>query len=333
MCQHCGGTCFLVFSAFVAFAVRVALSIRDVIMRNAKKVRKLTVWVLVVLAGLTGFSSASSEAEERIKVTVTILPLAEFTEKVGADRVEVSVMIPGGGNPHTYEPTPGQMRAASEAELYVKVGTQIEFETVWMDRLKALNRKMVVCDASEGIKLIGMEEHSHDGEHVSGCGHGGEDPHIWLSPLNAIIMTANIRDALTEIDPAHGEYYAANARKYIIELNRLNAYIEETLKKSTGTSFMVFHPAWGYYASDHGLNELAVEYHSKDPTPRQMARLIKEARDKGIKVVFASPQFSTRSAEAIAREIDGRVEVVDPLAKNYVENLKKVTDVLAEYGL
>jgi len=229
-------------------------------------------------------------AENKIKVMTTILPLAEFTERVGGDRVEVFVMIPGGGNPHTYEPTPGQMRSASEAELYVKIGTQIEFETAWMGRLKALNREMAVCDASKGIKLIGMKEHSHNGERGPGCSHGGEDPHTWLSPLNAIIMTANIRDSLTEID---------------------------------------LHPAWGYYAADNGLNELAVEYHSKDPTPRQMTRLIKKARDLGIKAVFLSPQFSRRSADTIAREIGGRVEFVDPLAKDYVENLKKVTNMLA----
>jgi zinc transport system substrate-binding protein len=268
-------------------------------------------------------------AENKIKVMTTILPLAEFTERVGGDRVEVSVMIPGGGNPHTYEPTPGQMRSASEAELYVKIGTQIEFETAWMGRLKALNREMAVCDASKGIKLIGMKEHSHNGERGPGCSHGGEDPHTWLSPLNAIIMTANIRDSLTEIDPEHGEYYAANARKYIIELNRLSVHIKEKLKNSSGTYFMVFHPAWGYYAADNGLNELAVEYHSKDPTPRQMTRLIKKARDLGIKAVFLSPQFSRRSADTIAREIGGRVEFVDPLAKDYVENLKKVTNMLA----
>lgn len=327
MCQHCGGTCFLVFSAFGIFAVRAALVIRDLIMRRKKKVQKLAVWILVVVAGLIGSYSSPCEAEERIKVAVTILPLAEFTEKVGGEKVEVSVMVPAGSDPHTYEPTPGQMKNLSDAELYVKVGSGVEFELAWMDKLKALNRKMAVCNASKGIKLIGMAS-SCDHGHTHAC--GGKDPHTWLSPLNAIIMTANIRDALINVDPARAELYASNARDYIIELNRLNSYARENLGEKKGTSFMVFHPAWGYYAKDYGLVELAVQQRAKDPTPRQMARLVREAREHGIKVIFVSPQFSVRSARTIAGEIDGRVEFIDPLAKNYVANLRKVTDILAE---
>ncbi|MFH1877697.1 MAG: zinc ABC transporter substrate-binding protein [Candidatus Omnitrophota bacterium] len=272
------------------------------------------------------------EAAAEKSVVVTILPLADFVRNIGGDKVHVSVMIPPGGNPHTYEPTPGQMRTVSEAVLYVKVGTEMEFEMTWMGKLTALNKKMSVCDASKGIELLGVKEpfdHAEGGDHRHHH-HGGEDPHTWLSPLNAIMIAGNIRDALIGTDPENRDQYENNAREYIIKLNKLDSYIRDKLKHSSGRAFIVFHPAWGYFAADYGLREMPVEYSSKDPTPRQMAELITEARKLNIKVIFVSPQFSTRSAEAIARNINGRVEFIDPLAGDYIENLKKVADILAD---
>ncbi len=264
---------------------------------------------------------------EKAKVIVSIVPLADFVEAVGRGKVDVSVMIPPGGNPHTYGPTPGQMKEVSRADLYVKVGTDIEFEILWMDKLIALNEEMLICDASKGIKLIVPKEHYHTGQEGHHH-HGSKDPHTWLSPVNAIIMVGNIRDALIKIDPENKEYYITNARDYIVELNRLNIYIKDKLAKINNKTFMVFHPAWGYYAADYGLEELSVEYRGKGPTPKQMAGLINKAKSLGIKVIFAYPAFSRKSADTIARGIGGRVEFIDPLAKDYINNLKKVTNAL-----
>lgn len=332
MCKYCGGSCFLLWGLLSVLAARIFFNFRGFLRKNFKRSfagNIALIFFTVLIASLFIFPPVSG-AGDPLKVTVTILPLAEFVEKVGGEHVEVNVMVPRGADPHTYEPTPSQMRGLSDSDLYVKLGSGIEFELVWMDKLIALNPGMVLCDASKGIGLMGMDQGCGHAHHSGGSHHTGKDPHIWLSPLNAIVMVANIRDALIDIDPGNKELYRENAGRYIVELNSLNSYIKQRFEGAKGHAFMVFHSAWGYYAADHGLRELTAGHYSKDPTPRQLAALVREARRNGIKVVFASPQFSKRTVETIAREINGKVDVIDPLAKDYIDNIKRVTDILAE---
>ena len=143
--------------------------------------------------------SSYAYGEDKLKIVTSIAPLTYFIENTGGDRVEVTTLIPPGGNPHTYEPAPRQMNILSRADLFVKVGSGIEFELIWMERIEALNKDMPVCDVSRGITLIntsdeeGLEHgHSH---------RGVKDPHIWLSPVNAVIISQNIKAGLSEIDP------------------------------------------------------------------------------------------------------------------------------------
>lgn len=147
----------------------------------------ITVFVFVLLAGVVPVRAEVGAllSEEKIGVVVTIIPLADFVGQVGKDKVEVTVMVPSGANPHTYEPTPVQLKKISQAQLYVKVGSGVDFELAWMDKIRVINKEMLICDSShrEGIKLI------------------DQDPHIWLFPRNAKIMVQNICQTLAEIDP------------------------------------------------------------------------------------------------------------------------------------
>lgn len=270
-----------------------------------------------------------THADEKLNVVTTIMPLEYFIKAIGGDRVSVMVMVAPGANPHTYEPLPSQMRVLSNADLYVKSGSGIEFELAWMDKIKGFNKNMAVCDASKGIRLIPMQEHAcNSGHEAEAHFHGQGDPHIWLSPDNAILIAANIRDALIKLDPEEREFYAKNFSDLAIELHKLKREIRDRLDKIENKKFMVFHPAWGYFAADFGLVQITAECSGKEPTPRQLKELIKLARDKKIKVVFASPQFSQRSAQVIAREIGGRVVVIDPLSGDYIENLRKTAEAL-----
>ena len=280
---------------------------------------------------MTLFLTIQSYAGETIKTIVSILPQEYLVERIGQDKVRVTTMIPPGGNPHTYEPTPSQLKDLSEADIYFEVGSGVAFETQWMKKITALNKTMDVVNVSEGIKLIAMTEHGHEGEGDDGHHHhGGKDPHVWLSPKNAILMATHIRDALINADPANTDYYQENATELILDLSDLADKIEDKLSGLTNRTFLIFHPAWGYFAADFNLTQVAVEYSGKEPTPKQMARLIKEAKAMKAKVIFASPQFSQRSADTIAHEIKGRVVLIDPLAKDYVDNLLKAAQALSE---
>jgi zinc transport system substrate-binding protein len=256
----------------------------------------------------------------RIGVAVSIMPQAEFVERVGGDRVEVTVMVPPGANPHTYEPTPRQIAALSEARVYFKVGSGIEFELAWMDKLAAANRDMMVVDTSRGVELLEEE----DG------GHGGSEPHVWLSPLNARIMVQNIYEGLAAVDPGSRDFFEKNRDAYIEELDRLDREARNALENVERKQFLSYHPAWGYLARDYGLEQISVEVEGKEPSGGDIARAVGLARELGIKVIFVEPQFNPQSARVVADEIGGRVVYLDPLAKDYADNMRRVLKALVE---
>lgn len=275
----------------------------------------VSVLFCVVVAGCV----VQQPGPEKIQVVVTILPQAEFVEKIGGDTVQVLVMVPPGASPHTYELTPGQLTDVSNARMYVKVGSGIEVELAWMDRIFEMNKSMVVINCSQGIELIRMDEHEK-----------GYDPHIWLSPKNAITMVETIYNGLVQINPAQKEYYTENKNAYITDLKTLDKDIVNALSSMDPRKIMVYHPSWTYFCKDYGLEQLPVEKEGKEPTPHSMTQVIAQANQYGITVIFASPQVSTQSADVIAQEIGGKVVLLDPLAKEYIVNMRKVVEAFAE---
>ena len=291
-----------------------------------------TALAFAVSSSLTG-AQGKSESEV-IGVAVTIPPLADFVEQVGADHVRVTVMVPPGANPHTWEPTPRQLVELSRARLYVKVGSGLEFELVWVDKFLEMNKDITVVDTSKGIQLFKMvhedtTEAKKGNPRLSeerGAEHHdkGYDPHIWLSPRNAKVMVENIYHALVSIDPTNQAEYAVNKALYFSKLDELDRSIRTYLKEVNNGKFMVFHPSWGYFARDYGLKQIPIEIEGKEPSLRDLIQLVEQAKKLNIKVIFVSPQFSTKSAEVVAREIGGRTASVDFLAQNYIENMYTV---------
>jgi zinc transport system substrate-binding protein len=298
---------------------------KNFIERHMMKKKQISAKILVLIAVLFLSSAIAGVAGEKIAVTTTMMPLAFFIEEIGGEYVDVNVMIAESGNPHAYEPTPGQMRALSQADIYVKVGSGVEFELTWMDKLLALNPEMKVCDASKGIPLILMEDH-HDGHGDHDEHHGEYDPHIWLSLNNAVIMAENIRDALIDFSPEKKDVFVKNTAGLILRLDELKRYASQTFEKISTRTFLIFHPAWGYFARDFHLTQIAAQQGGKEPTPRRLNALIRQAQQLGVKVIFASPQFSQKSARVIAAEIKGRVLLIDPLSKDYMENMRQVIE-------
>jgi zinc transport system substrate-binding protein len=278
--------------------------------------------LVFVAATVTLSCGEKSSDSDRIGVIVTILPQAEFAENVGGEKVEVTVMVPTGADPHTYELTPNQMKKVSGAELYVKVGSGLQFELSWLSKIIAQNRAMLIIDCSQGINLL---QQTGDDEEEEGM-----DPHIWMSPPNAKVMVENICDGLVEIDPENKAYYEANRDAYLQKLTQLDQEIKERLSGVTNRVFMVYHPSFGYFAKEYELTMLAVEKEGKEPTASGLAHLIDQAKEYNIKVIFASPQFNPASAKVIAKQIKGRVILIDDLAKDYIANLQSLLGELVK---
>lgn len=276
---------------------------------------------------------AAPESAGPLNVTVSILPQKYFVERIGGERVNVNVMVEPGDNPATYEPTSEQLKALSGSAAYVSYGAP--FEKAWMDRIAAANPEMLIVDTREGIELMPMQAHHHSEEskHEEEQ-HGGEpenpDPHIFLSPRLVKIQSQTIYDALVQLDPEHKDVYRANLDSFIEDIDVLDEDIRATLEGVQRRKFMVFHPAWGYFARDYDLEMVPIEIGGQEPSPAELAALITEAREDGIKVVFAQPEFSTKAAEVIANEIGGEVLLISPLAPDWLTNMRSVANTLAE---
>jgi len=276
--------------------------------------------LLLALCGLfvlgAGCLSGSPDdgGEDTITVAVSILPQKAFVEAVGGDRVDVLVMVPPGASPATYEPATDQLVALASADMYVAVGSPLPFETVYLPRLIDANPGLAVVDSGEGIAIV------------------ENDPHTWNAPPNAMIMVDSIADALAVLDPAHGQAYLQNRDAYRAELAALDADIRTMTGSMEQKSFMVFHPAWGYFAREYGLEQIPIEAHGKEPSPGQLAALIRRAEEEHISVIFVNPQMSTQSAEVIAQQIGATPVDADPLAENYTANLRTFAGHLAAEG-
>ena len=261
-------------------------------------------------------------AAEKIDVFVSILPLKYLVEQVGGDFVDVSVMVKPGADPHTYEPKPKQMVSLSKATAYFTIG--ITFEDVWLPKFKAVNPKMVIIHADENIEKIPMKTDSfysrpdHD--------HGLLDPHVWTSPPLVKTICKNILTGLVKIDAARQSIYTDSHGKFEKEINRIHGELQSIFAGKKGLSFMVFHPAWGYFAEAYGLNQIPIEIEGKKPKPAQLKRLIEYARNHGIKIIFVQPQVSNQNAKIIAKAIEGEVVQADPLAYDWSENIRKQAD-------
>ncbi|MFP4071940.1 MAG: metal ABC transporter solute-binding protein, Zn/Mn family [Desulfovibrionales bacterium] len=270
-----------------------------------------------------------------INVTVSIPPQKFFVERIAQDLATVNVMVAPGGSPATYEPKPRQMADLENTAAYFAIG--VPFEASWLPRFAAANPSMRIVHTEQGIDKIPMAAHSHHPEGQTGLhdhrGHGHAhghaeilDPHVWLSPLQAKIIALNIRDGFKALDAGNSGVYDRNCDALVKELEQMHEQLRLLFAESqlSSRTFMVFHPAWGYFAQDYGLEQVPIEVSGSEPSPRELTGLIQLAREERIRAIFVQPQFSKRSAETIADHIDAEVVVADPLAEDWVDNLLSV---------
>ncbi|MEL7638494.1 MAG: zinc ABC transporter substrate-binding protein [Solidesulfovibrio sp.] len=293
--------------------------------------------LLVLIAGIVFTWAAPALAKPL--VAVSIAPQAYFLRQIAGDRVDVLVMVPPGADAHTYEPRPKQLAELGKAAVYFAVG--MDFEPAWLPRFTAANPAMAIVRTDAGIEKIPMVAHEDDA-HDKGKAKGKEeahhheagepDPHVWLSPALAKVLAASMRDALAKADPEGAAAYAAGYERFAASCDALAADIQTKFADLPPGEhkFMVFHPSWGYFARDFGLTQEPIEELGREPGPKALARLVREAQKDGVKVIFVQPQFSARAAQTIAQAIGGTVAPLDPLAGDWAANLDKAATALRQ---
>jgi zinc transport system substrate-binding protein len=280
--------------------------------------------VAVALAALASRGiHARPEGGSRLRVVATVPPQAWLVKRLGGDRVEVDVLLPPGASEHTYEPTPQQVARLADARLVVEVGhPALLFERRLLDAMLSREPRPLVVEMTHGLVLPEAPPpapHSH-----------GADPHVWLSPKVMRSSAVAVAAALERLDPAGAPLYRANLHTMLAEIDGLDAELARELGELPSRRFLVYHPAWGWFARDYGLEQVAIETDGKEPSPRQLVALVDEARRAGTRAVFVQRGEYDRPAQAVAGELGARVVALEPLAEDWPSNLRRAAAALRE---
>lgn len=264
-------------------------------------------------------------------MAVSVLPQKYFVEKIAGDSIDIFVVVPPGANPATYEPSPSDMRKMSSAAVWFTIG--VPFETPWLPRFTGSSTDLRIRSTIENIERLPIDRYTAAGRETL-PGHqdhdgGSPDPHVWLAPELVRSQAAVIADELSLLDRSGANGYTNNLNVFNTEIDSLQKAIRLLIDTGSSGSFIVFHPAWGYFADEFGLIQIPIETAGSEPSPREMSLLVDYARENDIRAVFVSPQFSTSSAASIAAEIGAAVDYIDPLEEDWGSNLIKVAELLS----
>lgn len=255
-------------------------------------------------------------------VLVSITPHKTFVQNIAGDTVDIQVVVPTGASSHTFEPTSKQMIQMSQADVWFRLGDG--FEKRLMQVLQSYNPKIEIIDFREHANMI-CSDHVHHHEHHR-CSEDMRDVHIWLSPREAKKQAMDIAEALAKQYPQNQELYKKNLQNFITQLDDLDNEIGRLLTPYRGSSFLVSHPAYAYFARDYGLKQISVEFEGRDPTPQQLTKLLKQAKELNICRVFIQPQHSNKGAKLVASHIGADVVSLDPYSEDYFQNLRTLAN-------
>lgn len=271
-------------------------------------------------------------AEGPLRVAVSVQPHAWLVERVGGDKVRVVTLVPPGGSPHTFQPSDAEVTEAMRSAIFFRTGVAFE-RSAWFSAIRDAG-SVEIIDLRQALTLRSIEAHVHGGgdghEHTACADVHGLDPHIWLSPPLLRTQAQTVADALIAARPDMRETVTTNLQTLHTELDELHASIREALAGLERREFFVFHPAWGYFADAYELRQIPIEVAGREPSDAELTAILELAREHGARVVFVQPQITGKSAQIVANEIGGRVEKIDPLAKDIPENLLHVAKALAE---
>lgn len=287
--------------------------------------------VTVVTFALLAAPARAGEGASPLRVTVSVPPLAWLVSQVAGPEVVVEHLIERDEDAESFKPTDRRITRIARSALFFRVGVPAE-KGPWL-RALAESGSIEVVDLRQGLDLREMGAH-HSHTHPAPPGgaeavaFGGADPHVWLSPRRLEIMAATVARHLAAVDPQRSEHYAAREAAVRARQRELDTALAARLAPVRGGSFFIFHPAWGYFADDYGLRQVAIEIEGKEPTEAELTRLMRQARALGARTLFVQPQIHSATPAALARALGARLEILDPLAFDLPANLEHAAECL-----
>jgi zinc transport system substrate-binding protein len=261
--------------------------------------------ILIALGLFACHKKEDPSASGKVKVIATLFPLYDFARNVGGESASVTLLVPPGVEPHTFEPKPGDVLKINSADIFIYTGKNME---PWVESLlKGVdNKKLVVVDASRDIALLEGPGHKEGGDgHDGHEGHGRLDPHIWLDFERAGKMVDNIRDGFMTKDPSRKDFYRANAARFNAALAGLDERFKTGLAQCDHRMFVHGgHFAFNYMAKRYNLTYVSAYEGSPnaEPTPRRIMELKKLVKENHITSIYYEELITPRVAELLATE-------------------------------
>jgi len=279
-------------------------------------------------------AKAPSSAPDKPVIAVSILPQRYFLERIGGNRVTPLVLVGPGQDPHSYEPTPKQMADLAAARVWIRSGT--DFETALAPKITSLYPDLTVVDGTEGVAFRPMDpegeegEESHEGEEAEHGHAGNVDRHTWLGKEPAKLMAGHIRDALAEADPAGSGTYEQNFKDLLGDIDSVYGELAVSLAPLSGKTVLVFHPAFGYFLDEFDIRQESVETGGKEPTAKALTALTDKAKAERTPAIFVQAQFPVNAAANIADAVGAEVVMLDPLAPDWLGNIRTMGAALVK---
>jgi zinc/manganese transport system substrate-binding protein len=278
--------------------------------------------IIALLVALGALVASPVAAKVRIASATT--DLASIAQMIGGDHVDVDVICRGSNDPHFVQILPSYMLKVSRADIYLRVGMDLDF---WSNQIidGSGNGKLLVVDCSKGINRLEVPTTNVDASmgdiHIQG------NPHYWLDPANGVSIAEQITEALIRVDPGNNAAYSAALDAFRNNLEeRIDKWQREALKLN-GAEIVMYHNSWPYFARAFGI-QVAGFVEPKpgiEPTPSHTAQLIDLIKARHIKVIGREPYFSDRAPKTIAAQT-GAYVVVLPTS---VGGVKEATDYFA----
>lgn len=301
-------------------------------LNSDKKAAILAISVVIPLTAFSLWLSEQNKAESMPvgghKILVTFYPLYQFAKAIGKDKIDVSIIIPPGIEPHDWEPTIQDIEKMKDANMIVINGAGLES---WITKITSVNPNVMIVDTSNDISLLEKDSNGLDKA-------AKKDPHIWLDPVLAKKQVQNIANGLIKLDPQNANYYQQNADNYNTKLDALDNKIKTDLSVCSKKDFLAFHDAFSYFSKEYGLHQHTIVgglNPETEPTAPALQQITKDAQSLGLNVIFTEEAANPRVSQVIADEIHGKVMVLSPLEvtdKNidYISKMKQNLSNLKE---
>lgn len=263
--------------------------------------------------------------DTRPVLTVSIEPLRYFVQAIGGDNFQINTLVPAGASPETYELTPQQVVQASDSKAYFSIGT-LGFEQTRLQKLVDNAPNLMVVNCSDSITLLQNDHHHEHKTHTT----DGIDLHTWMSTTSGKQIAHNVLRALCQVDSANASLYQHRHDSLVHHIDSLDSKIRKTLRPLTHRTFMIYHPALGYYARDYGLQQVSVEQDGREPSAERMQQLILQAQREKVKVVFIQEEQAGRAAKRIAESAKTKIISIAPLSAEWDKQMLHIAQSLSQ---